>query len=295
MISNPLKTSDKIFIARMLSAAVRTVRHLAGKSNPARVRRGGIRWELDLNEGIDFSIYLIGGFEPRTLKLYRKIVQPGQTVVDVGANIGSHTLPLAKRVGNGGIVAAFEPTAFAYRKLVANVALNPELSRRIVPLQTMLAGNRGAGLAPSLFSSWPLEKSGDLHAAHKGRRMDTSGAAVATMDDVLDRLGIGPVDFIKIDVDGHEHEVLKGALQTLKSFRPALLMEFAPYLIEKEDFYEMVALLQNAGYRFFDANSLRPLPVRPDPLDAMIPAGASLNVYCSCTGSGRMRVSGVRR
>ena len=125
-----------------------------------QVKRHGIQWSLDLNEGIDFSIYLIGSFEPRTHRLYRKIIKPGQTVLNIGANVGSHTLPLAKLVGNYGRVVAFEPTAFAYGKLMVNIALNPKLSHRIIPKQAMLVAGSQARLEPALFSSWPLENSG---------------------------------------------------------------------------------------------------------------------------------------
>ena len=277
-----IKTSDKIFIARQLSATVRAVRSVLGKSDRAMVKRRGIRWSLDLNEGIDFSIYLIGSFEPRTLGLYQKIVKPGQTVLDIGANVGSHTLPLAKLVGNSGRVVAFEPTDFAYGKLVVNIALNSELSQRIVPMQSMLVADSQARLEPALFSSWPLENSSDLHQEHKGRLMDTSGASVVTLDDAADRLELSSVDFLKIDVDGYEYDVLKGGLRTLRIHKPSIIMEFAPYLIKLEEFCGMVELLQKIGYRFQDANSLRQLPGDAYALNALIPGGSSLNIYCSC-------------
>jgi FkbM family methyltransferase len=279
-----IKTSDKIFIARLLSAIVKAARILLGKSGKAMVKRHGILWSLDLNEGIDFSIYLIGSFEPRTLRLYRKIIKPGQTVLDIGANVGSHTLPLARLVDSSGRVVAFEPTAFAFGKLVANIALNPELSHRIIPIQAMLVADSQARLEPALFSSWPLENSGDLHEEHKGRLMDTSGASVVTIDDTVDRLKLSRVDFLKIDVDGYEYEVLKGSLRTLKFYKPSIMMEFAPYLIKFEEFCDMVELLLGLGYRFHDANSLRQLPGKADALKTLIPSGSSLNVYCSCNG-----------
>lgn len=280
-----LKTSDKIFIARLLSSTVKAVRILLGKSDKAIVKRHGIRWSLDLTEGIDFSIYLIGSFEPRTLRLYQKIIKFGQTVLDIGANVGSHTLPFSKLVGNSGRVVAFEPTSFAYGKLVVNIALNPELSQRIIPMQVMLVAGSQARLEPALFSSWPLENSRDLHEEHKGRLMDTSGASVVTLDDAVDRLELFRIDFLKIDVDGYEYEVLKGGLRTLKIHRPSIIMEFAPYLIKLEEFCSMVELLRGIGYRFYDANSLRQLPGNAYALETLIPGGSSLNIYCSCHDS----------
>jgi FkbM family methyltransferase len=281
-----IKTSDKIFIARLLLHAVKAVQTLLGKSNRniAVVKRRGIRWNLDLNEGIDFSIYLIGGFEPRTLRLYQKIIKPGYTVLDIGANVGSHTLPLARLVGNNGRVVAFEPTAFAYRKLIVNIGLNPELSPRIIPRQAMLVADSRSRLLPGLFSSWPLENSGDLHEEHKGRLMDTSGASVETIDDAVDRLNLSRIDFLKIDVDGYEYPVLKGGLQTLKIHKPSIIMEFAPYLIKLEEFCDMVELLLELGYRFHNANSMKQLPSDAHALKNLIPPGASLNIYCSCLG-----------
>jgi len=281
-----IKTSDKIFIARLLFATVKAVRILFGKhdGNKALVKRCGIRWSLDLNEGIDFSIYLIGGFEPRTLRLYQKIIKPGCTVLDIGANVGSHTLPLAKLVGSNGRVVAFEPTTFAYGKLIVNIALNPELSSRIIPWQVMLVADSRASLEPALFSSWPLENSSDLHEDHKGRLMDTSGASVETLDSAVDYLNLSRIDFLKIDVDGYEHQVLKGGLQTLKIHKPAIIMEFAPYLIKLEEYCGMVELLMELGYRFRDANTMRQLPGDAHALKKLIPAGASLNIFCSCLG-----------
>jgi FkbM family methyltransferase len=281
-----IKTSDKIVVARLLLHAVKAVQTLLGKSNRniAVVKRRGIRWNLDLNEGIDFSIYLIGGFEPRTLRLYQKIIKPGYTVLDIGANVGSHTLPLARLVGNNGRVVAFEPTAFAYRKLIVNIGLNPELSPRIIPRQAMLVADSRSRLLPGLFSSWPLENSGDLHEEHKGRLMDTSGASVETIDDAVDRLNLSRIDFLKIDVDGYEYPVLKGGLQTLKIHKPSIIMEFAPYLIKLEEFCDMVDLLLELGYRFHNANSMKQLPGDAHALKNLIPPGASLNIYCSCLG-----------
>jgi FkbM family methyltransferase len=280
-----IKTSDKILIARLLSATVRGVRTLLGKSDNAMVKRRGIWWSLDLNEGIDFSIYLIGGFEPKTLRLYKNIIKPGHTVLDIGANVGSHTLPLAKLVGTSGRVVAFEPTAYAYGKLVANIELNQIFKQCIIPVQAMVVACSQAKLEPALFSSWPLENRSDLHEEHKGRLMDTSGASVITIDDAVDRLMLSKIDFLKIDVDGYEYEVLKGGLRTLKIHKPSIIMEFAPYLIKFEEFRGMVELLLGLGYQFHDANTLKQLPGNAYALNTMIPGGSSLNIYCSCHGS----------
>ena len=77
---------------------------------------------------IDFAIYLGGMFERNTALALRKLVRPSSLVLDIGANIGAHTLRLANLVGSSGRVFAFEPTDFAYSKLQANLDLNPALA-----------------------------------------------------------------------------------------------------------------------------------------------------------------------
>ena len=106
------------------------MRTLSGKGNVGVFRRGGIVWELDLREGIDFAIYLQGGFEPAALREYRRVVKPGSVALDIGANIGSHTLPLAQIVGPSGRVYSFEPTDYAFEKQLRNLSLNRDLSKR---------------------------------------------------------------------------------------------------------------------------------------------------------------------
>ncbi len=106
------------------------------------MRRRGVAWTLDLREGIDFSIWLLGAFELSTVRAYQRILRPGAIVLDIGANIGAHTLHLARAVGTEGKVWAIEPTDYAMGKLKTNIALNPELAPRIVGCQ-LHAGRPG--------------------------------------------------------------------------------------------------------------------------------------------------------
>jgi len=125
--TNPvLDTPKKIALAKWASAVLRGMRSAVGLSNQVRSTRGGIRWDLDLAEGIDLPIYLPGAFEPRLIRAYGRLIRPGACVVDIGANIGAHTLHFARLVGGRGKVVAYEPTGYAYRKLVAN---NSEAAR----------------------------------------------------------------------------------------------------------------------------------------------------------------------
>lgn len=276
-----LKTAHKIALARVASSCILFIRKIRGLSKHAIVRRGGIWWNLDLSEGIDFSIYLLGGFEPNTLKLYTNIVKPGDTVLDIGANVGAHTLPLARLVGNQGKVIAFEPTRYAIGKISANIELNKELIDRISVNQVMLVADDNERLESEIYSSWPLfEKGKNVHPEHLGKLMNTEGAVATTLDLALKRYKIKKIGFMKIDVDGHEYSVINGGKETLLTHRPLILMELAPYLFDPKSrqFENMIALFSKLKYSLLDGDTGKPLPLDADLLRALIPVGGSKNV-----------------
>lgn len=250
-----MNTATKVAIAAGASRLVLMARALTGKGPSGRFRRGGIHWELDLREGIDFSIYLLGAFEAGCHRAYREALRGRRApvVLDIGANIGAHTLPIAAMVRDaGGIVHAFEPTAWAFTKLVTNIGLNPGLAMNVRPHQAMLGEHDSTACAPNLHSSWPLLGSDSVtDPAHMGALKGTDGAEALTLDAVVRRLGLGRVDLVKLDVDGHEPDVLLGGLAALERFRPPIVMEWTPHLVRKAPAPMVRALeaLRPLGYR----------------------------------------------
>src|SRR5260221_14719836 len=104
-----MKTATKIAIARTLHHLVRSGRGFAGRPDKGIFTRRGVVYELDLSQGIDFAIYLGNIYEHQTKAALRKLVRPASLVLDIGANIGAHTLHLAQLVGPNGRIIAFEP------------------------------------------------------------------------------------------------------------------------------------------------------------------------------------------
>lgn len=278
-----LNTSHKILLARILGGSVMTVRRLFGLSSNVTKTRGGITWSLDLKEGIDLAIFALGGFEVRTLRKYESLIQNGDIVLDIGANIGAHTLPLAKLVGEKGRVVAFEPTQYAFNKLEKNISLNSTLASRITARQMMLVNENSDALPKEIYSSWPLENSSDLHEEHRGRLMSTQGASTATLDSYIRQNNLQRIDFIKLDVDGNEFDVLMGAQETLKQFKPALMMELAPYVYESspEKFDETLHLLWNLGYQISEVASDKILPVDVTKVRQLIPKFGGMNILAT--------------
>jgi hypothetical protein len=113
-----LSTTQKIKIARLLSRTIIFIRNLFGKSARVITERDGIIWDLDLCEGIDLAIYIFGGFELETIKFYKANIVQGSIILDIGANIGAHTLPFALLTGDQGMVYSFEPTEYAFNKQI---------------------------------------------------------------------------------------------------------------------------------------------------------------------------------
>lgn len=281
-----LSTSHKIKIARALSKAVLFVHNLLGLPAEVVASRRGLTWSLDLREGIDLAIYVLGGFELGTLRQYAQLIKPGDVVLDIGANVGAHTLPLAQLVGAAGKVYSFEPTAYAFAKQQANIALNPSLASRISAHQMMLMADDHAELPESVYSSWPLEDAVDLHSTHCGRLMGTCGSVTGTLDSFLLDAEVVHVDFVKLDVDGNENDVLAGARGILQSSKPKLMLELAPYVYEScpHRFDELLYFLWGMGYGMSEIATGRVLPQNPTAIRALIPDAGSLNVLAKICG-----------
>jgi FkbM family methyltransferase len=202
----------------------------------------GSTFELDLSETIDVSV-LLGEYERDVTSALRQHCRPGMTVLDIGANMGAHTLPIARIVGESGAVYAFEPTDLAYAKLTANLALNrlPQAHSIKVALSDVAA--------PRQVVTWRSSWRTDRHYRKVQSLVD-----FARLDDVCNQRGITSVDVVKIDTDGNEFGALAGGNRTLERSRPIIIMEAIwPHFVHDER--NPFELLKRAGYRFSDARS----------------------------------------
>jgi FkbM family methyltransferase len=279
-----MKTVQKIAVARVAYKIIHAARAAIGRSDRCIARRNGIAFDLDLSEGIDLAIYL-GVFEPGTRNALKKLVQPSSVVLDIGANIGVHTLLLADAVGPSGRVLSFEPTDFAIRKLRRNLDLNPDLAARVTPFHCFLARQDEAEVPASIYSSWPLTDAENLHEKHLGQAMPTEAARARSIDGVLAELGNPTVQLVKIDVDGFESEVLRGATALLRGSRPVFMMELSPYvLIERgSSVAELLSFFIPNGYQFFHERTGERLPSASEDLCRLVGDGESMNVVARAT------------
>ena len=201
-------------LAKLMAVAVAFTR------NPTRIKTiNGITYELDLREVIDSSLYFTSTYEVKIDRLFEKYVKPGSTVVDIGANIGLHTLRSALLTGEKGKVLAIEPSTWAIKKLQRNLELNAKLIKTIQIRHHALGEKVERSLTLGFQSSYRLNGDNEI----KPEVVD-----VLTLDSIAEQDSLQSVDFIKIDVDGHELHILRGAKNMLSTSKPVLVVEFTP-------------------------------------------------------------------
>jgi FkbM family methyltransferase len=164
--------------------------------------------------------YYIGGALERygeyshlELELLLRYLKPGDVVVEAGANIGCHTLPIAQVVGASGRVLAFEPQRILNQMLCANLALNA--------VWNVFAERAAVGAVAGEIGVPPIDYSepGNFGGVSLGVGAET--VQVRTIDE----FHLKRCDLIKIDVEGMELDVLKGAAGTIRRLRPTLYVE----------------------------------------------------------------------
>lgn len=148
--------------------------------------------------------------------LYDRFFKPkkGDVVVDAGAHVGVYSLRAAKLVGNNGLVIAIEPAEENYKILLKNIFINN--TRNIVPIKVGLWSSRGKA---KLY----IKESSMLHSLFKDLDESFTLRAeeiyITTLDHLLKELGVDHIDILKINVEGAELEVLKGAKEVLTEKR----------------------------------------------------------------------------
>ncbi len=275
-----MKTKHKIALAKLAYHVTHAARTIAKRPDVDVFERSGLNYELDLRQGIDFSIFLLRSFEPETKKALGRLVRPGDTVMDIGANIGAHTLTLAKLVGETGRVVACEPTDFAFRKLVRNIRLNPTLSNRIAAMQCFVSATHRVAVPQEIYSGWPLVGGEDLHPKHLGTRETSDEATCRSVDEIARTEKLDCISLIKMDVDGWECDVLAGATEVMARHRPTFVMEVAPYVLFERgaSLQEFLSFFNRAGYRFYDERTSAAIPMGERELGALIRDGEGRNI-----------------
>lgn len=204
----------------------------------------GFALQLNLANPEHERIYLYGEHDERyETRLVRDLVEPGSACWDIGANIGFYTCLLARLVGPGGRVTAFEPAAATRAGLESNVALNRFENVRVLPC----ALGAAEGMARIHYARAALFE-GTATLGEGGGKAGSEEVAVTTIDRLVARLG--PPQFLKIDVEGLQLEVWRGGREFFSSHAPLVLAEVR----DSEDpqvLRDLEETIRSHGFRMF--------------------------------------------
>jgi len=190
----------------------------------------GLRYESLDSESLEIVLPAFENWMWRFLRLKK-----GDVFVDIGAHIGKYTCMGAKMVERGGLVVAIEPHPANYAVLIRNIENN---DLRNVKVLNIAAYDRDCKI-PLFIGSLS-----DYHSVMMNMGFGSIEVTAKKLDNVLlDELGVEKVDWVKIDVEGAEYEVLKGMAETLTRFKPKVIVEVGRKNIER-----VVCLLENLGY-----------------------------------------------
>jgi len=189
---------------------------------------------------------LTGSYDPESSRIIRKFVKPGDVCIDVGANVGAITVLLAKQTGRTGQVLAFEPGPPYLQKLRSNLDLNPGLKGVVTIVNMGLSDKNG-----TLF--WQADPEHPYNAGLMSS--DGISVPVTTLDQYLFEHNLPRLDFVKIDVESMELEVLRGGREVLTRFQPVVLFETMDWAREARGFdifKEIEELLDQLDYGMHD-------------------------------------------
>lgn len=188
-------------------------------------------------------------FEKSETDLCKQCIKPGMTVIDIGANIGYFTVLFARLVGGKGRVLAFEPEPGNFLFLEKNIAVNHftcinaynlALSDRVSTMD-LYVGDKSQTTSSFIKENILYEES-----------VDRVSVKTVKLDEFLEENHIENVDFVKIDVQGFEEIVFRGAEKLLRSPNLSIIMEFWPYGLQKAgtDIDNFLRTLEQFGFYF---------------------------------------------
>ncbi|MFH0940152.1 MAG: FkbM family methyltransferase [Planctomycetota bacterium] len=208
----------------------------------------GIRLALEFTDISARHIYF-GEYEKEEAACIAGKIKPGMVTCDIGANLGYFTLLLAHLTGPHGHVYAFEPNPVMQGRLAENILLNPGLDDGRIRLEAVALGAQ-AGEADFFCPAQGHDGAGGLKDTRRAPLQKVIKVRVTALDEFVSMRSIKKLDFIKMDIEGGELDVLRGAERVLSELRPVILFEAceentAPYGYRV---FDILSYLEQHGY-----------------------------------------------
>lgn len=205
----------------------------------------GMKLYLDPDSYVDAMILQHNIWEKDSVDIVQLLVKEGDVVLDVGANFGYYSLMFSKLVGLKGRVIASEPTVFFRERLNTHIKTNAVTNVKVLPFGF---SDKDDTLDIKIDAS-----TATMHMPETDSFLISETIELITLDRHVKEYKVERLDFIKVDIDGHEPQFLKGATQTISQFKPDILLEINPinyYLagVAIWDFYDQI---KSIGYKIF--------------------------------------------
>ena len=237
--------------ARLLHRSYARTRYQPRKSVVRVTTGAGDVFDADLSSKLEWHLWTFGSWEPHFGELFRYLLRPGDQCVDVGANIGVHAVRMGRLVGPDGAVIAIEADPDMARRAERNIGLN-DLGN--VTVINAAASERSGEMR--LYRPAPNDTNRGRSSLH-GHAYLTGPAITVPVLTVDEACGGAPVTLIKIDVEGHEAAVVRGAAGTITAHAPAVIFEYAPELLDDPVAQSPFGWLAECGYVMFRIRAAR--------------------------------------
>ncbi|WP_161805839.1 FkbM family methyltransferase [Pedobacter sp. Hv1] len=203
---------------------------------------GNFQIGCDTSTWIGARIVYLGDYEPELKKVFQTHIEADYTILDVGANIGFHTLFFRDLVGKKGKVIAFEPIPLNFESLNRNIALN---GFKNIEVHQIALSNKNETI--SIVA--------DVNSTNPGsfNLFDQNGDITVTCRIGDEIIITEKVDFIKIDVEGYESFVIDGLMKTITKFKPKIIFEYDNNYHKKTGLPAnyIFSKIEPLGYHFF--------------------------------------------
>lgn len=215
-------------------------------------------FEIDVRSHILHFILVYQDYEIDMVRLIEKYIDPDRDVLDVGANIGLHTVLFSKLINAGKKVMAIEPAPNALKYLEANLERN-KCNEKVVVYKGIAADSENQFILNTIDGMEEYSTLGSMKHPHTGGIHNTSISVSGDLIDNLVKTHKLKPGFIKIDTEGAEFKVLIGAKQTIQRHRPIILSELSESLLNQQgsSCNDVYNLLHEFNYKIVDASTLK--------------------------------------
>jgi FkbM family methyltransferase len=210
---------------------------------------GGLSLHVRLSESPGAQVFALGATEHCGLRVFEALLGPGATVLDVGSNMGEYSLVAARAVGPRGLVIAFEPWPSTFALLERSAAYNALANIVCVPV----AVSDVVGTVPFQLPDCANTALASISVGTTQATGSTLAVPCTTVDSVVSERAVGSIDVIKIDVEGFEDRVLRGASDTLQRDRPLVFFEVNGLRRALDGGYssDSIDILRTHGYEMY--------------------------------------------